>query len=85
MTNVLDRIKTAGAGMGTRDPSEYSFMLSVAEAVVIARRIAELEDALGRVVRDVNDYEAANKLHPNPGRTECWDSVAHAKAVLAKR
>ena len=47
------------------------------------KRIAELEDALRRVVRDVNDYEEANKLHPNPGRTECWDSVAHAKAVLA--
>ncbi len=47
------------------------------------QRIAELEDALRRVVRDVNDYEEANKLSPNPGRSECWDSVAHAKAVLA--
>jgi hypothetical protein len=47
-------------------------------------RIAELEDALRRVVRDVNDYEEANKLSPNPGRSECWDSVAHAKAVLQK-
>lgn len=47
-------------------------------------RIAELEDALRQVVRDVNDYEEVNKLSPNPGRTECWDSVAHAKAVLRK-
>jgi hypothetical protein len=47
-------------------------------------RIADLEDALRRVVRDVNDYEETNKLSPNPGRTECWDSVAHAKAVLQK-
>lgn len=47
------------------------------------KRIAELEGALRRVVRDVNDYEEANKLSPNPGRTECWDSVAHAKTVLA--
>ena len=46
-------------------------------------RVERLEDALRRVVRDVNDYEEANKLSPNPGRTECWDSVAHAKAVLA--
>lgn len=47
------------------------------------KRIEQLEDALRRVVRDVNDYEEVNKLHPNPGRTECWDSVAHAKRVLA--
>jgi predicted ATPase len=47
------------------------------------KRLAELEEALRRVVRDVNDYEEANQLSPNPGRTECWDSVAHAKAVLA--
>jgi len=50
-----------------------------------AKRIAELEEALRRVVRDVNDHEEANKPHPNPGRTECWDSVAHAKAILQER
>jgi hypothetical protein len=49
----------------------------------VAARIAELEDALRRVVHDVNDYEKTNNLSPNPGRAECWDSVAHAKAVLA--
>ena len=48
-------------------------------------RILELEEALRRVVRDVNDYEEANKLHPNPGCTECWDSVAYAKAILQER
>ena len=48
-------------------------------------RILALEEALRRVVADVNDYERVNKLHPNPGRTECWDSVAHAKSVLANR
>lgn len=47
------------------------------------KRVTALEDALRRVVRDVNDYEETNKLSPNPGRSECWDSVAHAKAVLA--
>lgn len=51
----------------------------------MANRILDLEDALRRVVRDINDYEEANKLSPNPGRTECWDSVAHAKAVLANK
>ena len=46
------------------------------------KRIAELEAALRAVVRDVNDYERTNNLSPNPGRTECWDSVARAKALL---
>jgi hypothetical protein len=49
-----------------------------------AKRIDELEAALRAIVRDVNDYERVNNLSPNPGRTECWDSVAHAKAVLGK-
>jgi hypothetical protein len=55
------------------------------ECACAKSRIAELEEALRRVVADVNDYERANKLHPNPGRTECWDSVAHAKRVLANQ
>lgn len=38
--------------------------------------------ALEDVIRDINDYEKANNLAPNPGRTECWDSVARAKLVL---
>jgi hypothetical protein len=44
----------------------------------------QMREALAAVVRDVNDYEDANKLSPNPGRSECWDSVARAKAVLAR-
>lgn len=38
--------------------------------------------ALERVVHDVHEYERVNNLHPNPGRTECWDSVANAMAIL---
>lgn len=49
------------------------------------KRIADLESALAAVVRDVNDYESTNNLHPNPGRAECWDSVARAKALLASK
>jgi len=48
----------------------------------VVKHITELESALAAVVRDVNDYEATNNLHPNPGRAECWDSVARAKALL---
>jgi len=50
--------------------------------------IAALKQALEDVVRDINDYERGNNLAPknrgpSPGRTECWDSVARAKALLA--
>jgi len=40
--------------------------------------VAALED----VLRDIGEYERANNLAPNPGRSECWDSVARAKLVL---
>jgi len=53
-------------------------------AQLLQKRIETLEDALRRVVADVNEYERVNNLAPNHGRTECWDSVAHAKAVLAQ-
>lgn len=43
-------------------------------------------DVLARTLRalvdQVNDYERVNNLAPNPGRTECWDTVARAKEVL---
>jgi len=38
--------------------------------------------ALEDIIRDINDYEKASNLAPNPGRAECWDSVARAKLVL---
>lgn len=43
-----------------------------------------LVKALEAVVRDVNEYERLNNLAPTPSHVECWDSVAHAKAVLAR-
>jgi hypothetical protein len=43
---------------------------------------AALVQALQALVDQVNDYERVNNLAPNPGRTECWDTVAHAKRVL---
>lgn len=38
--------------------------------------------ALQALVHQMEDYESVNNLAPNPGRTECWDAVTHAKAVL---
>lgn len=49
----------------------------------LIKRAEDLEGALYRLVCDVNAYEEASKLAPNPGRMECWDSVAHAKRLLA--
>lgn len=44
--------------------------------------IERLRTALKRVLADIADYERVNNLAPNPGRQYCWDSVAHAHAVL---
>jgi len=41
-----------------------------------------LVQALRALVDQINDYERVNNLAPNPGRTECWDTVARAKEVL---
>lgn len=71
---------TATTGVQLSDASCKA--VSSGLAFNIVERIAEIEAALRAVVRDVNDYEETNKLSPNPGRTECWDSVAHAKTVL---
>jgi hypothetical protein len=43
----------------------------------------ELVEVLQMLVDNVNDYERVNNLAPTPPRTECWDSIAHAKRVLA--
>jgi hypothetical protein len=47
--DIFDRLKTAGAVMGTRDPADYSFMISVADAVRVGRHVDVLELALHRI------------------------------------
>ncbi len=49
-----------------------------------AHFMVALRKALTDVLQDINDYERVNNLAPAPGRSECWDSVARAKAVLAE-
>jgi hypothetical protein len=45
-------------------------------------REKQLELALRAIVEQVNDYERVNNLAPSPGKTECWQTVAHAKKLL---
>jgi hypothetical protein len=47
-------------------------------------RIEALEYALRDVIRDIDEYERNNNLAPSPGKTECWQSVGNARAVLDK-
>jgi hypothetical protein len=42
-----------------------------------------LVKALRALVDNVNDYERVNNLAPNRAHTECWDTVAEAKRILA--
>lgn len=44
--DVFERLKSAGAGMGTRDPKDYSFIISVDDAVRVGGYIDEMELAL---------------------------------------
>ena len=56
-------------------------------AAELAELESERDEAAGlleRVVADIEDYERVNNLAPNPGRSTCWDSIAQARAVLAK-
>jgi hypothetical protein len=50
---------------------------------ILDARITELEAALRSVIGDIEEYERINNLSPSPGKPDCWQSVAHAKAVLA--
>lgn len=45
--------------------------------------VLELETALRAVLADIEDYERINNLSPSPGKPDCWQSVTHAKKVLA--
>lgn len=67
------------------EPTGWSEMQE-ANAAFIVKAVNNHEDlvqALQALVDQVNDYERVNNLAPNPGRTECWDTVARAKTVLA--
>lgn len=61
--DVFERLKSAGAGMGTRDPNDYSFMISVADAVRVGRYIDAMELALHQIVGHGNiTVERAKKV-----------------------
>lgn len=39
--------------------------------------------ALRYVIKDIEDYQRTNNLYPDPGKKDCWQSVTHAKEVIA--
>lgn len=41
-----------------------------------------LKAALAALIADIEEYERVNKLAPNPGKTDCWQSLTRAKALL---
>ncbi|MDO9381882.1 MAG: hypothetical protein Q7T86_03370 [Hyphomicrobiaceae bacterium] len=47
-------------------------------------QIADLKEALQMVIEDIEDYQRRNNLSPSPGKTDCWQSVTHAKEVLRR-
>lgn len=55
--DVFDQLRIAVARMGTRDPKDYSFAISVADAAVILERMATMEAAVA-AERDARRREA---------------------------
>jgi hypothetical protein len=77
VTDIVNRLRNAAEmpkGMVMTD-------VAMREA---ADEIERLRGALERILADIADYERVNNLAPNPGRQYCWDSVAHAHAILEK-
>jgi len=44
LSKVLDQLSKAGNGMGTRNPDDYTFMLTVGEAIALRDYISRLKD-----------------------------------------
>lgn len=73
-------------------PSENSIVATVrfqedGTHIANAHLIAAAPDmlaALKALVSDILEYERVNNLAPNPGKQDCWQSVTHAKAAIAK-
>ena len=70
-------IADCSMGYGVEDDANAAFIVKA------VNNHDALVQALQALVDNVNDYERVNNLSPNPPRTECWDTVAHAKRVLA--
>jgi predicted AAA+ superfamily ATPase len=65
--------------------TDYYYHPEAAEKIdELEDRIGALEVALREVIIDYDDYNRINNLAPSPGKTECWQSVAQARAVLDK-
>lgn len=59
-------------------------LAALAQTTIRDNLLAELVDALEGVIADVDEYERVNNLAPNPGREDCWQSVAAARVVLGQ-
>ncbi len=71
--------------MNQKQANDLIALLNYRDAT-IATLTAALEEARGAlegIVNDIHDYERVNNLHPNPGKSECWQSVERARTALA--
>jgi len=55
-----------------------------AKLQVVRADLAEAHGVIAALVADIEDYERVNNLAPSPGKRDCWQSVTHAKDVLAQ-
>lgn len=79
--DIIERLQFKG---GTHVPVVTTMAEAADEIARLRADNAAILAALQDVVANVLEYERINKLHPNPGRKYCWDSVERACSVIAR-
>ena len=54
MSDILDRLKNCNTGMGTRNPDDYLFFMTVVEANIV-------QDKIDSLVKELEAVKAENK------------------------
>lgn len=89
--NCAATVEGAWAGVHTEGCASLQPMTTgITDVEWLDAKVCELSDenkrlraALTAIIADIHEHERINNLAPNPGRKECWDSVARAVEVLS--
>lgn len=86
--SLVERLRQASVGMGTRNPKKYCFILTVAEAIEAADRIEELEavlKALKATEAETPERPSTTVRTPLPSNETATDFVPQADFQAHKR
>lgn len=86
--SLVERLRQASVGMGTRNPKDYCFILTVAEAIEAADRIEELEavlKALKATEAETPERPSTTVRTPLPSNETATDFVPQADFQAHRR